>query len=177
MIKTKIEQGQWLLLKMVFLLCYKLKIAILCKGEEGNWLLVGGDFSRWGNDKQIFGWWGKDSSLGRSLKSRALALIFLKITHFIQNFNLNPTNKYLKISWPWGLALRSMFWAIWVQMINQAINLELQFSQDLVISRTIKGIQWTYKISYLNQRAGIKKKVLRAVRALKRAFPESIDGV
>ena len=63
-------------------------------------------------------------------------------------------------------------------MINQAINLELQFSQDLVISRTIKGIQWTYKILYLNQEGWDQKKSFeRAVRALMRAFPESIDGV
>ena len=63
-------------------------------------------------------------------------------------------------------------------MINQAINLELQFSQDLVISRTIKGIQWTYKILYIQQE-GLDQKTSfeRTLRALMRAFPESIDGV
>ena len=63
-------------------------------------------------------------------------------------------------------------------MINQAINLELQFSQDLVISRTIKGIKWTYKIVYLHQ-GGCDQKTSfeRALRALMRAFTESIDAV
>ena len=63
-------------------------------------------------------------------------------------------------------------------MINQAINLELQFSQDLVISRTIKGIQWTYKILYLHQEGWDQKTSFeKAVRALMRDFPESIDVV
>ena len=63
-------------------------------------------------------------------------------------------------------------------MINQAINLELQFSQDLVISRTIKGIQWTYKILYIQQEGWDQKTSFdRTLRALMRAFPESIDGV
>ena len=30
--------------------------------QGGNWLLVGGNFSRWEKDEQIFGWWGEDSS-------------------------------------------------------------------------------------------------------------------
>ena len=34
-----------------------------------------------------------------------------------------------------------MFWVISVEMIDQAINLELQFSQELVESRIIIGIQ------------------------------------
>ena len=105
-----------------------------------------------GTLKLVFG------NLSISLQSRTLALIFLKIPHFIQNYNFNPINKYLKISWSWGLGPRIMFCTIWVQMINQSINLELQFSQDLVISRTIKGIQWTYKISYLNQEGWDQKK-------------------
>ena len=63
-------------------------------------------------------------------------------------------------------------------MINQAINLELQFSQDLVISRIIKGIQWTYKIVYLHQEGWDQKTSSeRAFRALMRAFPESIGEV
>ena len=63
-------------------------------------------------------------------------------------------------------------------MINQAINLELQFSQDLVISRNIKGIQWTYKILYLHQEGWDQKTSFeRALRALMRAFPESIGEV
>ena len=63
-------------------------------------------------------------------------------------------------------------------MINQAINLELQFSQDLVIFRTIKGIQWTYKILYLHQEGWDQKTSFeKAVRALMRDFPESIDVV
>ena len=68
-----------------------------------------------------------------------------------------------------------MFWAIWVQMINQAINLELQFSQDLVISRTIREIQRTYKILYPHQE-GWNQKISfeRGLRALMRAFPKSI---
>ena len=51
-----------------------------------------------------------------------------------------------------------MFCAIWVQMINQAISLELQFSQNPAISRTIIGIQWTYKILYLPQEGWDQKK-------------------
>ena len=63
-------------------------------------------------------------------------------------------------------------------MINQAINLELQFSQDLVISRTIKGIQWTYKILYLHQGDWDKKTSFeRALAALMKAFPKSIGEV
>ena len=63
-------------------------------------------------------------------------------------------------------------------MINQAINLELQFSQDLVISRIIKGIQWTYKILYLHQGGWDQKTSFeRALTALVKAFPESIGGV
>ena len=38
-----------------------------------------------------------------------------------------------------------MFCTMCVQMINQAINVEVE---DLVISTTITGIQWTYKILY-----------------------------
>ena len=71
-----------------------------------------------------------------------------------------------------------MFCAIWVQMINQAINLELQFSEDLVIFRTVKGIQWIYKILYLHQEGWDQKTSSEgALRALVRAFPESIGGV
>ena len=63
-------------------------------------------------------------------------------------------------------------------MINQAINLELQFLRDLVISRTIKGIQWIYKILYLNQEGWDQKTSFEsAMRALMGAIPESIDGV
>ena len=63
-------------------------------------------------------------------------------------------------------------------MIKQAINLELQFSQDLVISRIIKGNQWTYKILYLHQEGWDQKTSFeRALRALMRAFPESIGEV
>ena len=71
-----------------------------------------------------------------------------------------------------------MFCAIWVQIISQAINLELQFSQDLVISRTIKEIQWIYKTLHLHQE-GLDQKTSfqRALKALMRAFPESIGGV
>ena len=32
-------------------------------------------------------------NLGISLKPRTLALIFLKVPHIIQNYNLNPINK------------------------------------------------------------------------------------
>ena len=71
-----------------------------------------------------------------------------------------------------------MFWANWVQMISQAINLELQFSQDLITSRTIKGIQLTYKISYVHQEGWDQKIGFeRAFRALMKAFPENIGGV
>ena len=56
-IKTKIEQEQWLLLKMLFLLGYNLQIYLM----GGNWLLVGGDFSWWGRDEQIFRWCWEDS--------------------------------------------------------------------------------------------------------------------
>ena len=41
-----------------------------------------------------------------------------------------------------------MFCTMCVQMINQAINLEVE---DLVISTSITGIQWTYKILHLHQ--------------------------
>ena len=56
------EQQQWLLLKMLFLLGYNLKIYLMQgrEGEEGNRLLVAGDFCRWGMDEQIIGWWGED---------------------------------------------------------------------------------------------------------------------
>ena len=56
-IKTKIEQEQWLLLKKLFLLGYNLKIYLM----GGNWLLVGGNCSRSGRDRDehIFGWWGR----------------------------------------------------------------------------------------------------------------------
>ena len=56
-IKTKMEQGQWQLLT------WKLLFNAGVGGDwgEGNWLLVEGDFSRWENDDQIFGWWGEDS--------------------------------------------------------------------------------------------------------------------
>ena len=68
-----------------------------------------------------------------------------------------------------------MFHTIWVQMINQAINLEVE---DFAISRTIKGIQWTYKILYLHQEGWDQKTSFeRALRALMRAFPESIGWV
>ena len=71
-----------------------------------------------------------------------------------------------------------MFWGIWVQMNNQAINLELQVSQDLVISRTRRGIQQTYKILYLYQEGWDQKTSFeRALRVLVRAFPESIDEI
>ena len=42
------EQQQWLLLKMLFLLGYNLKIYLMQgrEGEEGNRLLVAGDFCR-----------------------------------------------------------------------------------------------------------------------------------
>ena len=40
------------------LLGYHLKIYLI----GGNWLLVGGDFSRWGRDEQIFGLWEEDFS-------------------------------------------------------------------------------------------------------------------
>ena len=63
-------------------------------------------------------------------------------------------------------------------MINQAINLELQFSQDLVIFRTIKGIQWTYKILYLHQEGWDQKTSFEGgMRALVGVFPESIGEV
>ena len=63
-------------------------------------------------------------------------------------------------------------------MVNQAINLELQFSQDLVIFRNVKGIQWIYKILYLHQEGWDQKKSFEgALTALVRAFPESIGGV
>ena len=57
-ITTKMEQEQWLLQKNDVLLGYNLKIYLI----GGNWLLVGGDFSRWGRDEQIFGWWQEDFS-------------------------------------------------------------------------------------------------------------------
>ena len=91
--------------------------------------------------------WGLKTSfwqLGHNLKSRTLALKFLKIPNFIQNYNFNPIN-YYEISWQWSLGPRSMFCTMCVQMINQAINVEVE---DLVISTTITGIQWTYKILY-----------------------------
>ena len=63
-------------------------------------------------------------------------------------------------------------------MINQAKNLELQFPQELVISQTIKGIQWTYIILYLDQEGWDQKASFeKALRALMRAFPESIGEV
>ena len=52
-----------------------------------------------------------------------------------------------------------MFLVIWVQMINQAINLELQFSQDLALSRTIGGIQWIYKMLYFHKKDWDQKKM------------------
>ena len=58
-------------------------------------------------------------------------------------------------------------------MINQAINLQHPFSQDLVLSKTIKGIQWTYKMLYLHQECWDQKiSFERALKALMRAFPE-----
>ena len=71
-----------------------------------------------------------------------------------------------------------MFYAIWVQTINQAINLELQFSQDLVMSRPIRGIQLTYKILYLHQEGWDEKASFeRALKALMKSFPERIGEV
>ena len=83
--------------------------------------------------KLVFG------NLGIRLKPRTLALVLPKIRHFIQNSNLNPFNKNFKKSSPWGLGPRSMFCAIWVQIINQDINLELQFSQDFSYIHNCKG--------------------------------------
>ena len=66
-----------------------------------------------------------------------------------------------------------MFWAIWVQMINQASNLQHPISQDLILSKTIKGIQWTYKMLYLHQECWDQKiSFERALKALMRAFLE-----
>ena len=63
-------------------------------------------------------------------------------------------------------------------MINQAKNLELQFPQELVISQTIKGIQWTYIILYLDQEGWDQKTSFeKALTELMRAFPESIGEV
>ena len=55
-IKTKMEQVQWLQLKMLFLLSYNLKL--LLSRDWGGWLLVGftglGNFSRWGGEWASF---------------------------------------------------------------------------------------------------------------------------
>ena len=77
-----------------------------------------------------------------------------------------------------------MFKAFWIQITNQAINLEPIFSfqrQYPVLSRTIyKGDSMNLQsvITYLyhgvwNQKASFE----RVLRALMRAFPESIGGV
>ena len=61
-IKTKLEQEQWLQLKLTFLLVYNLKIVIqwgelTFGGGEVYWGERRQSFSRWGGNEQIFSWW------------------------------------------------------------------------------------------------------------------------